>query len=147
MLITLAACLFSYKFGSVLVAHAQSLPPSPETWSVTAYGGAGQTVSISQPAGGTGVQHVVTCIMATYYNTTVGTKTAAELVFLRNGPSGTGPILLQWPFEVAVGATGSVNLCGLNLVGSPNTAMTLEFPGNQSTSAGEVLSMIGYDAQ
>ena len=139
VLITLAACLLSYKIGSAPVALAKArpnpqdasesaapmtLPTAPGTWTVTGAGGSGQRVSISRPAGGTGVKHVATCIIGDYIVAPSASAAAGQVISLRDGLSGTGTLLASWGFYVLPGTSFNVSFCDLNVVGSPNTPMT-----------------------
>ena len=73
---------------------------------------------------------VADCIIATY---TAGTAAPAATVVglnLRDGATGAGTVL--WAVTMAAPAAAGtmspvVQLCGLNIWGTPNTAMTLEF--------------------
>ena len=69
-------------------------------------------------------------------------------VNLRDGATGTGTVL--WTHEVVISAgtgedTPPVNACGLNIVGSAATAMTLEWSGGLANLV-EAMSLSGYDA-
>jgi hypothetical protein len=69
---------------------------------------------------------------------------------LRDGPSGTGTTLwiLNFAVPASTGQLGpnTAGLCGLNLVGSPNTAMTLEFTAGVA-SVTENITLTGFDIQ
>jgi hypothetical protein len=156
-LITLGACLLTYKLGSAPVALAKAmpnpqeasesavpltLPTAPATWTLTAEDTSGGTTfaSATRPAGGAGVKHVATCISFSFYQT----SGSGSFLYLRDGPSKTGTILFQL-IPVAVGSPSVVqSVCGLNIVGSPNTPMTLEFATDFSGQ--EALNLVGYDA-
>lgn len=147
VLITLAACLLSYKFGSVPVARAgeQTLPAAPATWTLTAYeASANKAATASRPAGGAGVQHVATCISFSF-QVSPGTQYGGSYLYLRDGASGTGNVLWQLLPGELPGANITQSVCDLNIVGSPNTPMTLEFANG--ANAGEALNLVGYDAQ
>ena len=78
-LLTLAASLLSYKLGSAPVALARarpsqqqtaetgfpSLPTPPAEWSISSAPGPGGAASVTRAYGGTVVQHVADCIIAT----------------------------------------------------------------------------------
>lgn len=155
-LLTLTACLLSYKFGSAPLALAKgrasaqetsesaaslTLPTAPATWSLTSgLKGSGGAL-ITKPAGGSGVKHVATCVVATLSNN--GGSFTPTLTLWDGNTSGT--LLLEWAlFPYTTGQT-SVNVCDLNVVGSANTPMTLDIGAgaNQFVSA----NLVGYDAQ
>lgn len=94
---------------------------------------------ISNPAAGTqatasiaaeaAVRHVADCVAFSAVATTAPALTALT-VNLRDGATGAGTVI--WTAQVAVTATTGqlvqpFNVCGLNLAGTTNTAMTLEF--------------------
>lgn len=84
--------------------------------------------SASQAAGGAGRRNVCKAISAT-----VGRISAAGSfrLNLRDGASGLGTILDSWEIGVPnTGDSNSIEISGLNIVGSANTAMTLEFATN-----------------
>jgi hypothetical protein len=130
-----------------------SLPAAPKTWVLTAmnpgnYVGA----SVSRPALASG-QHVATCVAATMTFGTGWTGNAYPILVLRDGPPGTGNILMQWFIPLYSGSQNPypLEICGLNVVGTANTPMTLEFTvgplnvGN-SNAPTQIVNLIGYDA-
>lgn len=144
-LLALIACFLSYKLGSSPVAHAQSLPPAPATWQVSG-GGLGGIAVASKAAGGSGVQHVATCVSMVVATSSSATGQATEDVTLRDGAQNSGTVLQSWQFFVSPGSSSSVSLCGLNIVGSANTAMTLQ-DNNSNSNWSVTLNLVGYDAQ
>jgi hypothetical protein len=57
----------------------------------------GETISVTEPAGGTGVQKVAMCVIGSFENPSAST----QVVSLQLGNGGTsGPILLQWEEEL-----------------------------------------------
>lgn len=155
--LALSACFLSYKFGSTPVALAKprapqedsvapTLPPSPGTWAINVLAPESARAIATKAAGGAGVQHVATCVSATVenFNAVPGNLTLQLL-------DGT-VILQQWqlitPYSTgSFGGGGLVfSLCGLNLAGSVNTSMTLQFSVN-GTNQTENVNLIGYDAQ
>jgi hypothetical protein len=157
--LALVACFLSYKLGSAPVALAKArpaqqeeaapppLPTAPTTWTLNSAPGIhGVSPTVTRAAGGSGVKHVATCISVRDYNT--GSTANTEQVFLRDGPSGTGAVLAEWLIGITstVNDERSVDLCDLNIVGSANTAMTLEFGTMNNLHYANVL-LIGYDAQ
>jgi hypothetical protein len=160
VLVTLAACLLSYKVGSAPVALAKgrsapegasesaaplTLPAAPATWSLTNAGGLGNPteVYVTEPALA-GVQHVATCITATYVNAGATGSASGAGLFLVNGNYG-GPGVLHWELLATNGNSSSINLCGLNVVGSVDTPMTLEIAN--LPNAYVTVNLVGYDAQ
>ena len=153
VLITLAACLLSYKLGGTPTALARAssqesvadgpsplLPAPPAEWVVYGEGNGTSAAVAVRPAGGAGVQHVVDCISATV--ATSGTAGGFINLHLFDG---SGVTLMQWLLPVVSSQYGQagVNLCGLNVVGTANQAMYFGF---QSNSGYQSVEMIGHDA-
>jgi hypothetical protein len=104
------------------------------------------TASIAAEAG---VRHVVDCV--TFAEASGGAVTGAtHFISLRDGATGAGTILIQWvaaiPTAAGTGIQGLVpqSFCGLNLVGTTNTAMTFEFDAGV-TNAIETVSISGFN--
>lgn len=55
-------------------------------------------------------------------------------------------IVWQYGMDMTPGTTSSQSVCGLNIVGSANTAMTLE-AGIFSSTMNITVNLVGYDAQ
>jgi hypothetical protein len=88
------------------------------------------------------VQHVADCVSATlasWPTTTGGGVIDLELL------DGSGLQLMQWALPVASsnGPPSQISLCGLNVVGVANEAMTLTF---QSGVDAQSVELIGHDA-
>ena len=120
-LLALAACFFSYKLGSSPVALAKShspqdgavappLPSPPATWVLHQDGNAPS--SVTKPAGGAGVQHVVDCISATV--TQANGQQAGGIINLQL-LDGAGIQYLQWGLPIAAntGPPSQISICGL----------------------------------
>lgn len=116
-------------------------------WSVISSPGAGVKASASQAAGAAGVRHVADCLTVSAGTSTAPTATILT-INLRDGASGAGTIL--WQTQIAAAATaaqhGNLAVCGLNLIGTAATAMTLEF-GALLTNENESVTLTGYDVQ
>lgn len=153
---TAAACIVAL-LGFTTSAHA-TLPAAPAQWSYTTSSvGIGTTPtfsawpSITIPAV-VGAQHVVNCVSFTVGMTT-STQAAGSYTVLQllDGTSTSTKVLMQWAF-VPSATPQHIELCGLNVSGSVDTAMTLEFTTgggyygfNQYEYA--ALNVNGYDAQ
>jgi hypothetical protein len=114
-------------------------------WSVIHNPAAGSqaTASIASEAS---VRHVVDCISFSAASTTAPVLTALT-VNVRDGASGAGTII--WTNQVVISAaTGQnvapVNFCGLNLVGTTATAMTVEFSASLANLI-ESVSISGFN--
>jgi len=101
------------------------------------------TASIAAEAS---VRHVVDCVSFSAAAVVAPSLTALT-VNVRDGATGAGTVI--WTFQVvAPAATGQTvlphSICGLNLVGTTNTAMTLEFSA-LLTNLIESVSISGYN--
>jgi hypothetical protein len=101
------------------------------------------TASIAAEAS---VRHVVDCIAFSAASTTAPALTALA-VNVRDGATGAGTVI--WTYQTAISAVTGQNVapfsvCGLNLVGTTNTAMTLEFQA-LLTNLIESVSISGYN--
>jgi hypothetical protein len=107
-------------------------------WSVTSNPGVGAQATASRPAspapiGGQDCRHVCTSISATFV--AAAATTAQATVNLRDGATGAGTILGSWvlAFPGVIGSSAILSLATLEIIGSPNTAMTLEFSAATAT--------------
>jgi len=126
-----------------------ALPAAPPNWSLTAYacGACGnKAASATRPAGGSGVKHVASCISFSAYVTPTTSQPLSNSVVLRDGASGTGTVVFRLDSYEPPGNGFVQSVCGLNIVGSADTAMTIEFLGINSY-IGQDVNLIGYDAQ
>jgi hypothetical protein len=101
------------------------------------------TASIAAEAS---VRHVVDCVSFSAVAVVAPVLTALT-INVRDGATGAGTVL--WTFQVmSPAATGQAvvphSICGLNLVGTTNTAMTLEFSA-LLTNLIESVSISGYN--
>ena len=112
-------------------------------------GGSQATASIAAEAA---VRHVADCVMFAADSTAMIAAGVASQVNLRDGASGAGTVIAAFAVaEITAGAAGvqltpPTALCGLNLVGTTNTAMTLEFTAALAGAAQSV-TITGYNIQ
>lgn len=107
--------------------------------------------TISFAAGGAGIYNVCTGFMASLCVTTVLASGETGVLNLRDGASGAGTVLwtceIGLPGTAAVGTTQIVGpISGLFLIGSANTAMTLEFSAGL-TGVVESVSLAAFYVQ
>lgn len=112
------------------------------TWSVTNTPGTGTSASASRAAGGGTVRHVATsvtvCVAA---NATAQTPL---LIHLRDGATGAGTIIRTWAIAAPVTSSQCIDISGLNMTGSANTAMTLETAAAPVSGAQATVTLTGY---
>lgn len=111
-------------------------------WSIQHDPAVNVQATISRAAGGAGIRHICTSIHGTL--SAGGTAGAAVKVYLRDGAAGVGAILWSGSLAVATGGTANLALSGLSIVGSANTAMTLEFAAAGGLTTFENVSLTGY---
>lgn len=112
------------------------------TWSLTNSANAG-TPSASRAAGGGTVRHVVTTVSAC-----VGAAATAQPVVqvnLRDGATGAGTIIRSWQLAGPVNTNSCIAESGLNITGSANTAMTIEFAAATAANTQATVNASGYD--
>lgn len=128
--------------------HAQA-PVRPvrleARWSVTSTPAAGSQASAARAAAA-GRRHVVECVTVSAGSTLAPVLTALT-VNLRDGASGAGAVL--WTVQVVIPAATGQNVapftvCGLELPGTANTAITLEFSAALANLIQSV-TLTGYD--
>lgn len=126
---------------------AYSTPLS--TWTVTHSPAVNTQAIATKAAGGGTVRHVMTAMTACVHALAAAVGQNSLTVQLRDGASGAGTVLWTWYFSVEVTDESRhipcVTMSGLNITGSPNTAMTLEFTaGSVFANVAETVSMAGY---
>jgi hypothetical protein len=121
--------------GAALVA-------SPGEWTVNANAGLGVASSASRGVGGVGVRHIITG-----YNVIISCQAAPGagnvIINIRDGATGAGTIFeaLQVGIPAAVFPPIVISRSGLSLVGTANTAFTIE----QSAAYAAVQASINFE--
>jgi len=125
--------------GALLVSE-------PGAWAVTHAPAANTQASASKAAGGANVCHVCTAVSARIVGGTTAPAAVTATLNLRDGASGAGNVLQSWTLALAgaIAAKDEVVLTGLRIVGSPNTAMTLEFAAAGGANTFESVNFSGY---
>lgn len=126
------------------------LVEKPSRWSAVSFPAANSqaTATIAAEAG---VRHVIDCVSFSA-DAAAAVTAAAGNVAIRDGATGAGTIIWQMAIAHLVAAAAGVqtiaphSFCGLNLVGTTNTAMTAELNAGVT---GEVqgVSMSGFNVQ
>lgn len=128
-------------------SNAAALVADLPEWSLPHTPAVGVRATITRAAGGAGVRHVCRSISATLSVALADVAVAGVLVNLRDGATGAGTIL--WSGRLAVVAAGglvTVEKEGLNIAGSLNTAMTLEFAAAPGAASFETVTLGGITA-
>lgn len=112
------------------------------TWSVLNTQAGAVQATASKTAGASTIRHVATGITACLADTVaVTTPLTANL---RDGATGAGNIIRSWLFTLVAGTALCQNITGLNMVGTANTAMTIEFAAAGSATSAATVTLTGY---
>lgn len=129
------------------VAHAQAPARQTSYWTTNTVSApaAGSAATISQPAI-SGGRHVLDCVGWSAGATTAPALTAVS-INIRDGATGAGTV--RHSYQIVVPATAGqlvtpFHVCGLHIVGSNNTALTVEFSAGVANLL-ETVNMGGYD--
>jgi len=149
----LCAKLGSAATESAAINSTSLLTEKGSRWQVNNSGTAASGVqgTISKSAGAAGVRHVVDCISFAA-DAAAGVTAANVLLNVRDGATGAGTVIWQYalsfPTAAALGIQEVVpaHFCGLNIIGTAATAMTIEFSAAVTGSIQSV-NMTGYDVQ
>lgn len=119
-----------------------------QSWTLVSAPAANTQATVTKAAGGAGIRHVCTAITATLVAGTTAPAAAQVTVNLRDGATGAGNVL--WTGQMALTATAGtqatpLQISGLNILGSANTPMTLEFSAAGGANTLESVSLQGYD--
>jgi hypothetical protein len=114
------------------------------TWNQTSAPAANTQATTTKAAGGGTVRHVTTSVTWCF-----ATDTAAGAgpfaINLRDGASGAGTVLRTWYANLPAAENSTCfGLSGLNITGSANTAMTLEFAAAGGAATLETVGFSGY---
>jgi hypothetical protein len=129
-------------------ANGATLVVGPGNWTQISNPATGTQASASRPASTVTLRHVANCITFSAGSTTAPALTALT-INLRDGATGAGTILRTWQIVISASTgqnTPPEEVCGLNIVGSPQTAMTLEWSAGLANLI-ESVSLSGYDVQ
>jgi len=125
--------------ATTLNGVAYTTPAS--TWSVIDTDVGATQSTATRAAGGGAVRHVATGITICRGDTAAA---APALIHLRDGATGAGTILRSWVIGVGAGLSQCENVTGLNMTGSANTAMTLEFAAAGAATSTSTVTLTGY---
>lgn len=146
----IALLLFAVLSPTTVLAQATAVSISQDVkggrWSVLSTPAAGSQATASKSAGAAGVRHVADCVSISGGAVAAPVATALQ-INLRDGATGAGTVL--WSITVVAPAAAgntipAMSVCGLNLVGTAATAMTLEF-SSLLANLSESVTLTGYD--
>jgi hypothetical protein len=138
------------KTGSAANLSAATQPQTmmvtgPGNWAITHTPAANTVATITRAAGGAGVRHICNSISGSVIVGASQTPGAAVQLSLRDGASGAGTILWSQTINCTALGNAFINLSGLNIPGSANTAMTLEFSAAPGAANFESVALTGHD--
>lgn len=116
----------------------------PGEWSLTHAPAADTVATVTRGAPGAGAYNVIKSITADL--TAVAAITAPLTLVVRDGASGVGAIIWSRRLTAPAGETKSVEMDGLNIVGSEDTALTVEFTAAPGATNFETISVTGITA-
>ncbi len=126
--------------GNATVPLGVQLVESPSNWSQAVEAAVTVQASTSKAAVA-GQRHVCTAIGGSLVG--VAAIPAPLYLRLRDGATGAGTILWSQGFVVPVGTSVNFALSGLNIVGTTNTAMTLEWSAAPGATNFQAVSLSG----
>ena len=126
--------------GAVLITE-------PGQWGITHAPAVNTQATASKAAGGAGVRHVACGVSGTIGQDATGSTCSVVTLNLRDGATGAGTVLQSWTMCLAnaAGAVFPFNFGPLQIAGSANTAMTLEFNAAAGVHVYESVSLTGFD--
>lgn len=119
-------------------------------WTQLSQPAAGTQATTSKAAGSATVRHVADCVSFSGATTAAVAANTQLSVNLRDGATGAGTVI--WTQTVAITTTlvgqsvAPFSICGLNLIGSLATAMTLEYSALLANLF-ESVALSGYDVE
>lgn len=121
----------------------QIFRPWGQTGTAVHFPAANTQATCNKAAGGAGVRNVCTGLTVVLAGGTTTPAAAQVNVVLRDGASGSGTIV--WQAVIAIpataGAMSGIALSGLCIIGTANTAMTLEFSGAAGANTFESVAL------
>lgn len=119
-----------------------SLAVPLSTWSVTNTPAAATQATASKALGGGTVRHVATSITACSAQAAAGQTPIA--INLRDGATGAGTVLRTWKIASVLGDSKCVEASGLAMIGTANTAMTIEFAAAGVAGSEQTVTLTGF---
>lgn len=137
--------------GTLLASATQSpyIVSGPGQWTILNAPAVNTLATVTKAAGGAGVRHVLQALTPSLFLATNANFTAVSPVYvvIRDGAAGAGTILYQLIIALnAAAASGGICLQvpPLNVIGSQNSSMTIEFTAAPGLTNFECISGSGY---
>lgn len=115
----------------------------PGNWSVVNFPAAATQATASRAAGGAGVRHVCTGFTFSCSGAAAAATGLLQAV-IRDGATGVGTIIWTASIQAPLADSKEITVSGLSLLGTANTAMTIEFVAAGAAGTQEAVTMYGY---
>lgn len=125
------------------ILNSRSVIPFSE-WSLISAPAAATKASATVAAAGVGVRRIMSSL--SFSLSAIAAQGEIE-VQVRDGATGVGPVLWQMGVNAPVGGNINFSLSGLDLLGSVNTAMTIEFSAAPAAGNFERVNAQGCSVQ
>lgn len=131
---------------ALMSAVASLMTARPGQWAATSAPAAATQATTTRAAGGAGVRHLAQSIDASITTDAAYVGGAVSFILsLRDGAAGVGAVLWSKRIQATSAGPTSVSLSGLNVVGTANTAMTLEFNAGGAAASFQSVALTGSD--
>lgn len=135
---------------TAVVNSAPSLAEKGARWVIFSGPTSGAQATATRAAGAAGVRHVADCVIFSAASTAAVAATSNSVALIDGISGGASTVRWAASFSAAAGIGAQLvaphSICGLNIVGSPATAMTIEFVLT-AAGAAEDVALTGYDVQ
>ena len=116
-------------------------------WQVGADPAVNVVATATQAAAGAGISNVADCLIATFVGGTTAPAAVVGTAVIRDGAAGAGAIIFAADIAVAAAVASNpppVQICGLHIPGTANTAMTAEFMAAGGLNTFQTVRLTGY---
>lgn len=117
------------------------LVTDPGNWTVTNFPATNVTATVTKAAGGAGVRHILTGV-----HFSLSGAAALATALLQCTVLDGAAVLFTGVLSAPANSTGVISNNGLSLVGTANTAMTIQFSAAGGAGTQESVTMTGYSA-
>ena len=112
-------------------------------WSINNFPATNTQATVSRAADASGRRHIVTGLHFSLTGAAAAPAAITQCV-IRDGATGLGTILWSGVLAAPIAGSAEISLGGLSIVGTPDTAMTIEFTGASGAGTQQSVSLTGY---
>lgn len=116
------------------------LSTPPGNWSVNNFPATDTQATVTRAAGGAGVRHVLTMV-----HFSISGAAALATAILQCTVLDGATVIFSGVLSAVANDTNHITVSGLSIVGSENTAMTIQFSGAGGAGTQQSVTMSGYD--